>query len=86
MGSNARPPTAAEEGVQLPPGARLQVEVAARQTVQDHCVSRIFPYRIAMSGDELGRFFTEQGLRYEPSEGRAYFAGATMGRGDFIDG
>lgn len=82
----ARPPTEAELGVRLPPGARLLHEVTARQIVQYHPGWRIFQYRMAMSRDELGRFFAEQGLRYEPSEGRAYFPGATNERGDFIDG
>ena len=82
----ARPPTEAELGVRLPPSARLLHEVTARQIAQYHPVWRIFQYRVALSRDELGRFFTEQGLRYEPSEGRAYFPGATNERGDFIDG
>lgn len=82
----ARPPTETELGVRLPPGARLMAEVSARQIAQYHPEWRIFQYRVAMSRDELGRFFAEQGLRYEPSEGRAYFPGATNERGDFIDG
>ncbi|HYD51105.1 MAG TPA: hypothetical protein VEA99_00710 [Gemmatimonadaceae bacterium] len=82
----ARPPTQAELGVRLPPGARLLHEVTARQIAQYHPGWRIFQYRVTMSRDELGRFFAEQGLRYEPSEGRAYFPGATNERGDFIDG
>jgi hypothetical protein len=82
----ARPPTEAELGVRLPPGARLLAEVTARQIAQYHPVWRIFQYRVAMSPDELGRFFAEQGLRYAPAEGRAYFPGATLERGDFIDG
>ncbi len=82
----ARPPTEAELGVRLPPGARLLAEVTARQIAQYHPVWRIFQYRVPIARDELGRFFAEQGLRYEPSEGRAYFPGATNARGDFIDG
>jgi hypothetical protein len=82
----ARPPTEAELGVRLPPGARLVHERTALQIVQYHPVWHIFQYRVAMSSDELGRFFAEQGLRYEPSEGRAYFPSATNERGDFIDG
>ena len=82
----ARPPSEAELGVRLPPGARLLHEVTARQIAQYYPAWRIFQYRVAMSREELGRFFTEQGLRYAPSEGRAYFPGATNQRGDFIDG
>lgn len=82
----ARPPTEAELGVRLPPGARLLHEVTARQIAQYHPGWRIFQYRVAMSRDELGGFFAAQGLRYEPSEGRAYFPGASNQRGDFIDG
>jgi hypothetical protein len=82
----ARPPTEAELGVRLPPGAQLRHELSARQIVQYHPVWRIYQYRVALPKEELARHFTAQGLRYEASEGRAYFPNATRDRGDFIDG
>ena len=82
----ARPPTEAELGVRLPPGAQLRHEVTARQIAQYHPVWRVYQYRVALSQEELARHFTAQGLRYEASEGRLYFPGATRDRGDFMDG
>ena len=82
----ARPPTEAELGVRLPPGAQLRHELTARQIAQYHPVWRIYQYRTAMAREALARHFTAQGLRYEASEGRMYFPGATRERGDFIDG
>ena len=82
----ARPPTEAELGVRLPAGAQLRAELTARQIVQYHPVWRVYQYRVALSKEELARHFTGQGLRYEASEGRVYFPGATREQGDFMDG
>ena len=72
--------------MRLPPGAQLRLELSARQIAQYHPVWRIYQYRTSMPREDLARHFTAQGLRYEASEGRLYFPGATHERGDFIDG
>jgi hypothetical protein len=82
----ARPPTEAELGVRLPPGAQLRPELTARQIAQYHPVWRVYQYRVALAKEDLARHFTAQGLRYEAAEGRVYFPSATRERGDFMDG
>lgn len=82
----ARPPTEGELGVRLPAGAELRHELTARQIAQYHPVWRIYQYRVALSKEDLARHFVAQGLRFEASEGRLYFPGATRDQGDFIDG
>ena len=65
---------------------QIAVFYVARQIVQLHPVWRVYQYRVPLPKEELARHLTAQGLRYEASEGRAYFPGATHERGDFIDG
>ncbi|MDF1503789.1 hypothetical protein [Roseisolibacter sp. H3M3-2] len=81
----ARPPTEAELGVRLPPGARLVPDRTALQIVQYNPVWRVYQYRVAMSREELVRFFTEQGLEYDASQQWLYFPGGRKKEGGFID-
>lgn len=82
----ARPPTEAELGVRLPPGARLVPDRTALQIVQYHPGRRIYQYRVAMSREELVHFFEAQGLRWDASQQWLFFPGATRDNGgDFVD-
>jgi hypothetical protein len=83
---SARPPTTAELGVKLPPGARLKLEDTARQIAQYHPVWRVYDYRLAMPRADLIAFFEAQGLEFNRSRNVMQFPGADPDRREFIDG
>jgi len=82
---SARPPTREELGVTIPKGARLELERTARQIAQYHPQWRIYQYAIEMPQADLIRFFTEQGLTFDPSGHKLYFSKPAGNGEDFID-
>lgn len=81
----ARPPTREEIGVQLPKGARLELETTARQIAQYDPHWRIYQYRLEMPKADLVRFFTDQGLAFDQSWNRLFFPKPAGNGEDFID-
>lgn len=79
----ARPPTAQELGVKLPPGSRLMLEQSSRQIAQYHPDWRIYQYSVTMPRSALIAHFQDQGLRYDESNANLKFGN---GADDFIDG
>ena len=79
-----RPPTPAELGVQLPVGAKLNLENTARQIAQYHPAWRIYEYRVDMSRTGFIDHFEKQGLVFDRSANQLKFAAGPSG--DFIDG
>jgi hypothetical protein len=79
----ARPPTAAEVGVKLPPGAKLMMVETARQIAQYDPVWRIYQYSLEMPRDEVIAYFESQGLKYDLNAANLAFGNAG---GDFVDG
>lgn len=82
---SARPPTREELGVAIPKGARLELETTARQIAQYHPNWRIYKYTIRMPVADLIRFFTDQGLSFDPSMHRLRFPKPAGNGEDFID-
>lgn len=79
----ARPPTADEVGVKLPPGARLMLVETARQIAQYDPTWRIYQYNLEMPRGEVIAYFEAQGLKYDQNAANLAFGNAA---GDFVDG
>jgi hypothetical protein len=82
---SARPPTRDELGVEIPKGARLELERTARQIAQHHPYWRIYEYAVEMPQADLLRFFTEQGLTFDRSRHELRFSKPAGNGKDFID-
>ena len=80
---SARPPTAEEVGVKLPPGSRLMLVETARQIAQYHPVWRIYQYQVELPREAVIAHFESQGLRYDESSANLKFGKSD---GDFVDG
>ncbi len=80
---SARPPTAEEVGVKMPPGAKLMLVETARQIAQYHPVWRIYQYKVDMPRDALIAHFESQGLRFDANAANLKFGNSG---GDFVDG
>lgn len=81
----ARPPKHDELGVLLPKGARLDYERTARQIVQYNPYWRIYQYALEAPKADLIRFFTDQGLTFNRSQGRLFFTPPAGNGEEFID-
>ena len=79
----ARPPTADEVGIKLPPVAKLMLVETARQIAQYDPDWRIYQYKVDMPRGAVIAFLEAQGLRYDQSAANLQFGNPD---GDFVDG
>lgn len=79
----ARPPTAEEVGVKLPPGATLMRVETARQIAQYHPHWRIYQYQVHLPREAVISHFVAQGLTYDENDANLKFGNPG---GDFVDG
>lgn len=77
-----RPPTAAELGVAVPKGSKLNIKRTALQIAQYHPVWRIYDFEISMPRSALIQHFESQGLTFDKSANVLRFPGSE----DFVDG